>query len=316
VAENCTGNSAACPNDAVATSAVECRASSGVCDAAEKCDGTNKACPEENYAGINGGSCDDGSFETENDKCSNGSCAGTQKPGNCENGITMNLPFEKTDTTEGRKSHISAYSKNCGNLTGTNPDMIYVLAAEKGETYKITVTGGEARIIASCSESLDCLGFGEDFEFTATEAKSYFIALESNKAQGGEYTIAVGKKEIVEPDDDVIDADAADDSVADKDIVTDIDTIITDKDTDAADSDTPDKDSVSEDMDIIAEDKDAVSEDKDATVDADNIIQPDETADETTNDANNETDIPKTDSDTAKSGSKSSDSGCGCSVIF
>ncbi|MFM8409891.1 MAG: hypothetical protein ACKOCT_06400, partial [Alphaproteobacteria bacterium] len=45
VAETCTGSSATCPADGVASSGTECRAASGVCDLAETCDGTTKACP-------------------------------------------------------------------------------------------------------------------------------------------------------------------------------------------------------------------------------------------------------------------------------
>src|SRR5712692_2441680 len=40
VAETCTGNSAACPNDAVASSATVCRPAAANCDVAETCDGT------------------------------------------------------------------------------------------------------------------------------------------------------------------------------------------------------------------------------------------------------------------------------------
>ena len=47
VAENCTGSSATCPTDAVATTSKVCRPHAGPCDKAENCDGSTKACPSD-----------------------------------------------------------------------------------------------------------------------------------------------------------------------------------------------------------------------------------------------------------------------------
>src|SRR5204863_215353 len=49
-AESCTGSSAACPADALASSSTVCRASAGVCDPAESCTGSSAACPADALA--------------------------------------------------------------------------------------------------------------------------------------------------------------------------------------------------------------------------------------------------------------------------
>ena len=45
VQETCTGASATCPADGLASSTLQCRSSSGVCDPAENCTGSGVACP-------------------------------------------------------------------------------------------------------------------------------------------------------------------------------------------------------------------------------------------------------------------------------
>ncbi|MBD3163584.1 PKD domain-containing protein [Candidatus Woesearchaeota archaeon] len=48
-AEYCTGSSPSCPADSVEPSTTECRASAGVCDAAEYCDGSSVDCPADSF---------------------------------------------------------------------------------------------------------------------------------------------------------------------------------------------------------------------------------------------------------------------------
>jgi choice-of-anchor A domain-containing protein len=55
-AEFCTGDSAACPADAVVEAGTACREATGSCDAAESCDGSSKACPTDELA-PNGTAC-------------------------------------------------------------------------------------------------------------------------------------------------------------------------------------------------------------------------------------------------------------------
>ncbi|MBM4781046.1 MAG: hypothetical protein GQE15_25410, partial [Archangiaceae bacterium] len=50
VAETCSGTSAACPSDTLASATVVCRASAGTCDVAETCSGTSAACPSDTLA--------------------------------------------------------------------------------------------------------------------------------------------------------------------------------------------------------------------------------------------------------------------------
>ena len=49
VAENCTGTTAACPGDAIASSGAACRASAGACDDGATCTGLSKVCPPNVY---------------------------------------------------------------------------------------------------------------------------------------------------------------------------------------------------------------------------------------------------------------------------
>ena len=48
-AETCDGSSTACPADTFASSSTVCRASNGVCDVAETCTGANAACPADSF---------------------------------------------------------------------------------------------------------------------------------------------------------------------------------------------------------------------------------------------------------------------------
>ena len=59
IAETCTGNSPACPANAVEPITTECRAAVGDCDVAETCDGANKVCPADTFklAGNDCGVC-------------------------------------------------------------------------------------------------------------------------------------------------------------------------------------------------------------------------------------------------------------------
>jgi hypothetical protein len=49
VAENCTGSSATCPDDAFKANTVECRASAAFCDLAENCTGSSAGCPSDAF---------------------------------------------------------------------------------------------------------------------------------------------------------------------------------------------------------------------------------------------------------------------------
>ncbi|KNC54224.1 uncharacterized protein AMSG_10016 [Thecamonas trahens ATCC 50062] len=49
VAETCTGSSAGCPANAVATAGTTCRASTGPCDVAETCNGASTSCPANGF---------------------------------------------------------------------------------------------------------------------------------------------------------------------------------------------------------------------------------------------------------------------------
>jgi thrombospondin type 3 repeat protein len=49
-AENCTGTTTDCPADTFASASTVCRASAGACDAAESCTGTSAACPTDTFA--------------------------------------------------------------------------------------------------------------------------------------------------------------------------------------------------------------------------------------------------------------------------
>ncbi|KNC47443.1 disintegrin [Thecamonas trahens ATCC 50062] len=49
VAETCTGSSAGCPANAVATAGTTCRASTGPCDVAETCNGVSTSCPANGF---------------------------------------------------------------------------------------------------------------------------------------------------------------------------------------------------------------------------------------------------------------------------
>lgn len=49
VAETCTGSSATCPADAVASAGTMCRAAAGICDVAEFCNGSSKTCPNDGF---------------------------------------------------------------------------------------------------------------------------------------------------------------------------------------------------------------------------------------------------------------------------
>ena len=49
IAETCSGNSATCPADLLATSGMTCRASNGQCDIAETCDGTSPTCGADTF---------------------------------------------------------------------------------------------------------------------------------------------------------------------------------------------------------------------------------------------------------------------------
>ena len=53
VAETCSGDDAACPEDGVASAVTECRAADGPCDVADRCDGTSTECPADAVAGRN-----------------------------------------------------------------------------------------------------------------------------------------------------------------------------------------------------------------------------------------------------------------------
>ncbi len=274
-----------------------------------------------------GSFCDDANNETENDICvTGGICSGTQIEGSCETAVPVtDFPFESSGTTDGRNSHISSYGENCGEESASNPDEVFVLAAEKDVTYWVTVSEGNfVKIIDSCQNDTSCGGYGTDFEFTAEETKNYFIVVESELFDGGEYTVNIEKINIILPDDDAIsDTDATDDPGADNDFFTDIDITTNDKDADVTDNDTPDKDVVTEDKDTVSGDKDTVAEDKDATGDAERSDSDgtadksdDEAADNLITDDFSDTDMPKNDTDITKHGKKSSDDGCGCLVVF
>ncbi len=73
VAEVCTGASATCPSDAVASNSSVCRTSVSECDSAEYCDGSTKTCPSESYS-YNGNACTTDSNECTTDVCSDNSC--------------------------------------------------------------------------------------------------------------------------------------------------------------------------------------------------------------------------------------------------
>jgi len=299
--------------------------------------------------------CDDSSFETDGDMCSSGNCIGTPKDGSCETGISIaEFPFENGGTSLGRLSHISKYNESCGEESGTNPDAVFVLSAEKDVTYRILVSENNfVRIVADCEENLECVGGGNNFELTALETKSYFLIVESSLFEGGEYILSVEKVEITEPDDEnIIDSDMLPDNdgtVADTDIltadsdVTVADTDILPEDNDAAVADTDiltadndvtvaDKDILPADNDVTVADTDILPVDNDVTV-ADTDILPadndvtvadkdilpvdnDVTVADTDSSVLPDTQQNDTDSDTPKSDKKSSDSGCGCSVVF
>ncbi|MFN2376553.1 MAG: hypothetical protein ABR538_08440, partial [Candidatus Binatia bacterium] len=63
-AENCTGTGATCPADAFVASTTTCRASGGICDVAENCTGTGASCPADAFVASTtqcraaGGVCD------------------------------------------------------------------------------------------------------------------------------------------------------------------------------------------------------------------------------------------------------------------
>jgi len=94
VAENCTGQAAACPADGFASSNTVCRADTGECDVAENCTGAGALCPDEAPAGT----CDDGLFCNGTDTCVDDACTGHSGDPCAGGGICGDSCSEETDS--------------------------------------------------------------------------------------------------------------------------------------------------------------------------------------------------------------------------
>jgi len=77
-AESCTGSSVDCPADELEPSTTVCRPEAGSCDVEETCTGTTAACPTDEIL-PDDSTCDDTDPCTEDDICTSGACAGSDK---------------------------------------------------------------------------------------------------------------------------------------------------------------------------------------------------------------------------------------------
>ena len=237
VAETCTGSSAACPGDTLLSAGTQCRASTGSCDAAEACDGLVASCPDDDPTTLDGEDCDDGFDFTSDESCDDGVCVAAVENGDCDTPVTVDeLPFEHDSTTAGRPSHIDSYGSGCAVTSSSDPDAIYLLEAQAGESFEITLdpaSGFDAAlaVVLDCVDDEDCEAAaddgsaGESEMLTLPEAGDvdYLIVVESADGSEGDYTLTI---ELV-TDDDV---DAGGDVDTDTDTDTDSDT---DTDTDS-----------------------------------------------------------------------------------
>src|SRR5207244_2163983 len=106
-AETCTGTNAACPPDAVQPSTIICRAAAGECDLAESCTGSSAVCPSDAKKSAGTACPDDGN------PCTTDTCDGTN--------VTCQHPAGNAGATCRASAGVCDVAETCTGTSTTCP---------------------------------------------------------------------------------------------------------------------------------------------------------------------------------------------------